>query len=103
MVNIARTTPTITPMMNHSIIVLLHGQGWFFSHGSRIFLSAQKREEFIPVSPYGAGWVSGRGGGGGGRSQRQNGGAARALSWTTIGLQTVSCSPCLRRSKAAHR
>jgi len=62
MVNIARTTPTITPMMNHSIIVLLHGQGWFFSHGSRIFLSAQKREEFIPVSPYGAGWVSGRGG-----------------------------------------
>src|SRR3972149_1484416 len=74
MVNIARTTPTITPMMNHSIIVLLHGQGWFFSHGSRIFLSAQKREEFIPVSPYGAGWVSGRGGGGGAPSQGETGG-----------------------------
>src|SRR3990172_8805237 len=76
MVNIARTTPTITPMMNHSIIVLLHGQGWFFSHGSRIFLSAQKREEFIPVSPYGAGWVSGQGGGGT-PSKRENGGATR--------------------------
>src|SRR3990172_8046568 len=76
MVNIARTTPTITPMMNHSIIVLLHGQGWFFSHGSRIFLSAQKREEFIPFSSYGAGWVSGQGGGGT-PSKRENGGATR--------------------------
>lgn len=47
MVKIARTTPTITPTMNHSIIVLLPGQGWFFPHGSRIFLSAKKREEFI--------------------------------------------------------
>src|SRR4030067_3116531 len=29
--------------------------------------------------------------------------AVRAFSWTTIVLQTLSCSPRTRRSKAAHR
>src|SRR4030065_1040719 len=149
MVNIARTTPTISPTMSHSVIVLLPGQGWSFSHGSRIFFSAQKREEFtnggatrgrrdryliherkkdpaevcqvLDVSWWplpelnwghedfqssalpselkghrsGAPIVADPGGG----CQA----AVRAVSWTTIVLQTLSCSPCLRRSKAAHR
>ena len=77
MVNIAKTTPTITPTMNHSIIVLLPGKGWFFSHDSRIFLSVQKREEFYPCfSLRGRMGLGGGGGGGGGTpSKRENGGA----------------------------